>query len=104
MKAFVRFLMNVYSGLKRPAVLAGFLLIGAAWAWVFINRAHILTPIIRPTDGDITATLYVPPLDLFMGRFPEPVRYTAFWFVMLSPVIFLAAAGAIFGKKKGTYL
>jgi len=104
MKAFVRFLMNVYSGLKRPAVLAGFLLIGASAMWVFINQAHILTPIRRPTDGDITATLYVPPLDLLMGRIPAPARYAAFWFVMLSPVIFLAAAGAIFGKKKGTYL
>jgi len=94
---------SVYAGirrLKRPAVLVGFLLIGASAVWVFVNQAHILTPIRRPTDGDVTATLYVPPLDLFMGRFPAPIRYAAFWLVMLSPVIFLAAVGAVFGKKK----
>jgi len=102
-RATRRFFKSIYAGirrLKRPAVLVGFALIGAAAVWVFINRAHILTPILRPTDGDITATLYVPPLDLFMGRFPASARYTAFWLVMLSPVIFLAAVGAIFGKKE----
>jgi len=102
-KGLARFLTCVYAGIRRlknPAVLVGFTLIGAAAAWVYINRVHILTPLRRPADGDITATLYIPPFDLFMGRFPAPARYAAYWLVMLSPVIFLAAVGVISGKKE----
>jgi|GEM_PF-3426275 len=102
-RAARRFFKSVYSGIRRlkhPAVLGGFALIGAAAAWLYLNRSHILTPLRRPTDGDITATLYVPPLDLFMGRFPAPVRYAAFWLIMLSPVVFLTVVGIISGKKE----
>jgi len=99
------FLKSIFAGirsLKHTAVLVGFALIVAAAVWLYLNRAHILTPLHRPTDGDITATLYVPPLDAFMGRFPVQARYAVFYVGMMSPVMFLATVGTV-KRKEPTY-
>jgi len=100
------FFKSVFGGvrrLNRPAVLIGFALTGAATVCAYLNKSHILTPIHRPADGDITATLYVPKLDALMSPLPVPARYALYWTSLLLPLFYFAVVGRIYAAKAEKY-
>jgi len=105
-RAIFGFFKSVVGGIRRitrPGVSVGFILIGAVTVAAYLNKRHILTPLHRPTDGDTTATLYVPKLDALMYPLPVPARYAIYWTSLLLPLFYFAVVGRIYAARAEKY-